>query len=61
MVDPVRWFESFGPCMECRKPATGILRGPANESYGKYCTVHATERLKKAKAERECEQKGSKE
>lgn len=55
MADQVRWFEEFGNCSECLKPATGILRGPQNESYGKYCSKCAGRRLKNAKAEREKE------
>lgn len=51
--DEVRWFDKTGICKECQKPATGVLRGPRNESYGPYCQAHADRRLTAAKAERE--------
>ena len=37
VADPVQWFQEYGPCYECGKPATGVLRGPRNDSYGNYC------------------------
>lgn len=56
MSDPVRWFEEFGHC-QCGKSAQGILRGPRNESYGKFCRSCANKRLKKADRERERKEK----
>jgi hypothetical protein len=50
--DQVRWFEALGRCCGCKKPATGKLRGPLNESYGAYCRPCAERRLKKAEKER---------
>ena len=55
MSDPVRWFDWLGSCSSCRKPATGALRGPGNESYGVYCGKCADRRLRKAEKEREKE------
>lgn len=45
--DPVRWFEDDPPrkCQECARPAQGVLRGPMNESYGRYCKRCANKRL----------------
>lgn len=54
-ADQVRWFEALGTC-RCGKPATGVLRGPRNESYGPYCQRCADARLKKAQKEREAEE-----
>lgn len=51
--DQVRWFDSLGQCRECVKPATGVLRGPRNDSYGQYCKRCADKRLAKATAARE--------
>lgn len=50
--DEVRWFDSFGTCTSCSKPAAGVLRGPRNDSYGPYCRAHAEKRLAAAKQER---------
>ena len=49
--DQVRWFEALGNC-RCGKLATGILRGPQNESYGRSCHRCAKKRLAKADKER---------
>jgi len=47
--DPVRWFEAtISSCQECGKGATGVLRGPQNESYGPYCKKCADRRLRAA-------------
>lgn len=53
MIEPdqVRWFDELGTC-RCRKPATGTLRGPRNDSYGVYCKACAEKRLAKAEKER---------
>ena len=51
--DQVRWFDAFGPCEGCGKPATGRLMGPRNDNYGAYCLRCADRRLAKAKKERE--------
>lgn len=51
--DPVRWFDALGECAECKKPATGKLMGPRNESYGAYCKKCADRRLQKAKREQD--------
>ncbi len=59
LPDEVRWFDPVGQCKGqlkgggCDKPATGVLRGPRNESYGPYCKKHAEQRLADAKKERE--------
>jgi len=51
--DQVRWFErTVQKCQVCGKTATGVLRGPANESYGHHCDRCAERRLKKAEKER---------
>lgn len=55
MPDPVTWFDEFGSCVTCSKPANGILRGPGNASYGRYCRKCADARLKKAQRERDIE------
>jgi hypothetical protein len=55
MADQVRWFDSLGSCGSCGKSATGLLRGPRNESYGAYCLKCADRRLKKAERERAAE------
>lgn len=55
-ADQVRWFEDLGRCV-CGKPATGVLRGPRNESYGTHCRPCAEKRIKKAEREREREAK----
>lgn len=52
MGDPVQWFDALGQCAECAKPATGVLRGPRNDSYGRYCQKCADRRLKKAEQAR---------
>lgn len=52
MADQARWFHALGACIGCRKPATGVLRGPRNDSYGNYCQRCADKRLSKAEAER---------
>lgn len=53
MADQVRWFEGFGTCRcGCGKPANGILRGPANESYGYYAGRCAQKRINRAEQER---------
>lgn len=52
LPDQVRWFDAYGRCRECVKPATGVLRGERNESYGPYCQKCAERRLKKARKER---------
>jgi hypothetical protein len=49
--DQVRWFDALGRCV-CGSSATGILRGPRNESYGVYCKRCAAKRLHKATKER---------
>jgi hypothetical protein len=56
MADQVRWFDALGSCI-CGKPATGVLRGPRNESYGAHCRRCAEARLKKAERERDREGK----
>jgi hypothetical protein len=53
MTDHVRWFDPLGACYSCRKPATGTLRGPRNESYGYACQRCADARIKRAEKERE--------
>ena len=55
-ADPVRWFDEFGNCTVCGKPATGTLRGIRNESFGRYCTKCAVTRLQRADKERTAEQ-----
>ena len=55
-ADQVRWFENLGTC-RCGKPATGTLRGPMNESYGKSCRKCAEARIKNAERERERERR----
>lgn len=52
------WFEKLSPpkCT-CGKPATGILRGARNESYGHHCDRCAAKRLKAAANEREALEK----
>jgi hypothetical protein len=55
-VDQVRWFDALGTC-KCGKPATGVLRGPRNESYGPSCLKCAKARLAKAEKERLLEEK----
>lgn len=55
--DEVRYFDPLGACKGtwkkvCAKPATGVLRGPRNESYGPYCRACADKRLASAKRER---------
>lgn len=52
MIDPVQWFDRLGIC-RCGKPATGILRGPRNESYGTSCERCANTRINKARKEEE--------
>lgn len=42
----LRWFENTERKCSCGKPATGILRGSFNESYGHHCTKCAECRLK---------------
>lgn len=51
--DQPRWFDPVGACRDCRKPATGKLMGPSNESYGVSCGPCADKRLRRAKQERE--------
>lgn len=48
----VRWFETLGTC-PCGKPATGTLRGPRNDSYGRTCTKCGDKAVKDATAARE--------
>lgn len=50
--DPVRWFDGLGQCCGCKRPATGVLKGPRNESYGRYCLPCATRRLNLAEKAR---------
>jgi hypothetical protein len=53
MTDQAQWFDGLGNC-RCGKPATGVLRGTRNESYGPYCRRCAEKRIKAAeKARRE--------
>ena len=53
-MDDVRWFDALGACKGgCGKPATGVLKGSRNDSYGTYCAKCANKRLEKAKKERE--------
>lgn len=52
MSDDVRWFDELGRCRECPKPATGVLRGSRNDSYGPYCKPCAERRLNRAEADR---------
>lgn len=58
IADPVRWFEDLGNC-RCGKAATGILRGPRNESYGIYCRKCAEYRIRAAERERAKEEKSA--
>ena len=45
----LRWFEQQDrKCAMCGKPATGILRGVRNESYGHHCLKCAQKRLKES-------------
>jgi hypothetical protein len=55
LPDQVRWFDPLGRCsgLTCAKEATGILRGPRNESYGNYCGRCADKRLRRAEKERQ--------
>jgi hypothetical protein len=53
-ADPVRWFDIFGTC-GCGKPATGTMRGPRNESYGRACMRCGEARVKRALKEQEAE------
>ena len=55
MTDDVRWFDMLGYCRECNKPATGVLRGSRNDSYGPYCERCAAKRLARARKERAAE------
>jgi len=49
----LRWFELFGRCGGCGRPAAGILRNNLNANMGPYCQRCATTRLGRAKLERE--------
>ncbi len=50
----LRWFEDTRrKCAMCGKPATGILRGTGNESYGAHCQKCADKRLAASKRARE--------
>ncbi len=49
----LRWFEDTERKCPCGKRATGILRGPRNESYGAHCKPCANRRLKASDRERE--------
>jgi len=52
----LRWFELQDcKCARCGKPATGVLRGSRNESYGHHCTKCAEKRLKDSAKRREAE------
>lgn len=54
----LRWFEQqTHKCWMCGKPATGILRGFRNESYGHHCKKCAEKRLKDSAKVREREAK----
>ena len=46
-MDDVRWFDALGRC-QCGRPATGVLRGSRNESFGPSCERCANARLKRA-------------
>jgi hypothetical protein len=50
-MDQAQWFDGLGTC-RCGKPATGILRGTRNESYGSYCRRCAEKRIKAAEKAR---------
>ena len=56
IADQVRWYDALGQC-RCGKAATGVLRGPRNESFGNYCERCANTRLRKAELERAAEEK----
>jgi hypothetical protein len=47
----IRWFDAVGTC-RCGKPAHGILRGPANASYGAACAPCARKALDAAEKAR---------
>ena len=49
--DRARWFESLGVC-KCGKPASGTLRGPANEAIEVCCEWCARRRIAKAERNR---------
>lgn len=49
----LRWFDALGRCRDCPRPATGILRGSHNESYGCFCDRCAKKRLKEVDKARE--------
>lgn len=53
--DTAKWFDRLGSCMKtgCRSPAIGIVRGPHNESLGRYCGKHGGARVVAAQRERE--------
>jgi len=52
----LRWFEDQDhKCSRCGKPSQGILRGVANESYGRHCRKCAEKRLSDSKKRRESE------
>lgn len=53
--DQARWFDALGVCdaLGCKRPATGTVRGPRNDSYGHYCQRCADKRLAAARKARE--------
>ncbi len=48
----VQWFDELAKC-RCGKPATGVLRGTSNESFGPHCKRCAEKRIKASKRVRE--------
>jgi hypothetical protein len=52
MSNDARWFDALGACRRCGKPATGVLRGPKNQSFGPYCRCCAESRIRSAERDR---------
>lgn len=50
----LRWFEPTNrSCDQCGNPASGILRGSRNESFGPHCKSCANKRLKASERARQ--------
>jgi hypothetical protein len=49
--DRARWFDALGVC-HCGKPASGTLRGPADEAIQVCCEWCARKRIAKAERNR---------